>query len=83
MVRMEERAVEMRRAVLSKDYPLLVEVRRLSPENPVCGNTVSKVHWETHIIQKIVICFEGAQGSPIQNGFLLTFCSLEYIFPIP
>ena len=44
MVRMEERAVEMRQAVFSKDYPLLVEVRRLPQENPFCGDTVSKVH---------------------------------------
>ena len=27
MVRMEERAAEMRRAVVRKDFPLLVEVR--------------------------------------------------------
>ena len=28
MVRMEDRAVEMRRAVVRKDFPLLVEVRK-------------------------------------------------------
>ena len=31
MVRMEDRAVEMRRAVVRKDFPLLVEVRKTFP----------------------------------------------------
>ena len=31
MVRMEDRVVEMRRAVVRKDFPLLVEVRKTLP----------------------------------------------------